>query len=49
MLINRTRNKLALEEGVLDPYPHHSFGNFIDTKIILRKVQAILYTMIKKK
>ena len=49
MLINRTRNKLAAGQGVLDPHPDHNFGNFIDTKISLKKVQFILYRMIKKK
>ena len=56
MLINRTKirifrlnNRLAVGEEILDPHPHHNFGNFIDTKISLKKVQSILYTMIKKK
>ena len=42
-------NRLAVGERVLDPHPHHDFGNFTDTKISLKKVQSILYTMIKKK
>ena len=40
-------NRLAVGERVLDP--HHDFGHFTDTKISLKKVQSILYTMIKKK
>ena len=43
----RLNNILAAVEEVVDF--HHSFGNFIDTKISLKKVQSILYTMIKKK
>ena len=35
--------------GELDPHPHHNFGIFIDPKISLKKVQSILYTMIKEK
>ena len=31
------------------PPPHHNFDNFIDTKISLKKVKSILYTMLKKK
>ena len=42
-------NRLAVGERVLDPHPHHDFGNFTDTEISLKKVQSILYTMIKKK
>ena len=49
MLINCTWNKLAAEEGVLDTYLHHNFGNFIDTKTSQKKFQSILYTMLKKK
>ena len=45
----RLNNKLAVGEGVLDLHPHHNFGNFIDTKMSLKKVQSILYTIIKKK
>ena len=36
-------------EGVLDAHPHHNFGVFIDTKINLKKVQSILYTVMMKK
>ena len=34
----RLINSLAAEEGVLEPHLHHSFENFIDTKISLKKV-----------
>ena len=47
----RLNNRLAAERGgeVLDPHPHQNFGIFIDPKISLKKVQSILYTMIKEK
>ena len=35
--------------GNIGPPPHHNFDNFIDTKISLKKVKSILYTMLKKK
>ena len=45
----RLNNRSVGERGVLDPHSLHNFGYFFLSKISLKKIQSILYAIIKKK